>query len=462
MDYELPYKDGIERKISALACDLKILSHCEEYDENKNTLKITFAYEGFKVILTYSEDYQYGYSFLENKNVEKCLVTKFKFDYSDIFYSIYDVHNAVEDKKFDTYDFHCLYNEKQVLNAIDIVIGFVSRNYGLLRDINENEKLQQRLDSSFDRGLELVSKKITREMLKENPEKYYNKHDFNLYVFRSTDETLTNHVYNGSTKAVQKFFALQSRKNNLLPFEERYLEYLFENDFTVADQDVLERVNKQEKTSIFLKRAETVSTLLSLVLAIALNFLIAYLCENRLENEYWLLWDIELNSIVPFALCTGGFCAIFHPIFKRIMMKNKEDYDGKTDVRVTAVVALIGIIVIALTSTYVYFDYQKAVGLNENEIYYCQHLGRFEKLGYDDVKLYLIEGSDIGDEEIYSDAYPDKRIVLVKDDDYGDYYTSDFMEYLEIPKDFFNTLNFEESFTDLEEFESFAESKIVE
>ncbi len=460
MTYELQYRSALESKISEIVCDRKILSHNEEYDEDWGVLKITLDYEGFRVTLTYSSDDQRGYTFLENENVEKCLITRFKFDYSDIIYSIYDVHNAVLDNKFDTYDFHCLYNEAQLLEAVDSVVGFINRNYSILCAVNGNEQLQKRLDSSFDRGLELVSKKITREKLREDPEKYYDRHETNLFLFRHAETVITDHMNNGSAKALQRFFTRESKRNHLLPFEERYLEYLFENDFSVADQDVSERVRKQEKTSGSLKRTETAATLISVVLSVALNFLIAYLCESRIEEKYWLLRDIELDSIIPFALYIAGFCAIIHPLLKHFSMKRRKDYDIKTDSKVNAVIALIGVVLIALTSAYLCFDYQKAVGFSENGIYYCQHMGKVETLGYDEVKLYKIEGCYSEEWDDYSDAYADKMIVLVKDDDFENYYDSDYMEYLEIPKSFFDTLKFEDSFPTFEDFESFAESKV--
>lgn len=460
MTYELQYRGALESKINELACDRKILSHSEEYDEDQGALKITLNYEGFRVTLTYSSDDHRGYTFLENENIEKCLITRFEFDYSDIIYSIYDVHNAVLDNKFDTYVFHCLYNEAQVLEAADRVFGFINRNYSILCAVNGNEQLQQRLDSSFDRGLELVSKKITREKLRENPEKYYNRLESDLFYLRHTETVITDHMNNGSTKALQRFFTRESKRNNLLTFEERYLEYLFENDFSVADQDVSERVRKQEKTSGSLKRAETAAILISLVLAVALNFLIAYLCESRIEEKYWLLRNIELDSITPFALYIAGFCAIIHPLLKHFAMKRRTDYDIKADGRVNAVIALIGVVVIALTSTYLYFDYQKAVGFNEDGIYYCQHMGKVETLSYDEVKLYQIEGYYLEDSDYYNNAYADKVIVLVKDNDFEDYYDSDYMGELEIPKSFYDTLKFEDSFSTFEDFEAFAESKV--
>lgn len=460
MTYALQYAGALELKINELACDRKILSHNVEYDEDKEILKAALDYEGFRVILTYSSNNHQGYTFLENENVEKCLLTRFMFNYSDIIYSIYDVHNAVLDSKFDTYDFHCLYNQAQVLEALERVIGFINRNYNLLCAVNTNEKLQQRLDSSFDRGLELVSKKITREKLKQDPEKYYEKHEVNLYFFRSTETVFTDHMNNGSTKALQRFFARESKLNHLLTYEERYLEHLFENDFNISDRDVMERVNKQERTSGSLKKAETAATLVSLVLSVALNLLIAYLCESRLEEKYWLLYDIELDSIVPFVFYIAGFCAIIHPVFKYFAMRKRDDFDIKADGKLNAVVALVGVIAVALTSVYLTFDYQKAVGINENEIYYCQHMGKAEILSYDDVKLYLIEGSYNEEWDTYSDAYPDKQIILVKDNDFEDYYVSDYMEYLDVPKSFFDTLKFEDSFENFEAFDTFAQSQI--
>ncbi len=250
MAEELLYKTALEEKISSfVVSDGDIVNYDSRYNEKKKCLEITLNYRDFTVLMYYSKFDLYGYSFLENDNSQNQLVTKFLFSFSKIPYSIYDVHNAVDDRVFDTYDFHCLYNESRLLEAADTVFAFISRNKNLLFSINENETLKNKLEASFDRGLKLASKKITREKISQDPEKYLYNHDVALYLYRTGESTLTDAVNHSKKGQFQRFFAKESKKDRLLTYEERYLEYLYENDFNAADGKVEERVKTQQSVS---------------------------------------------------------------------------------------------------------------------------------------------------------------------------------------------------------------------
>lgn len=455
MNFELQYRQALESKINSVLFENRnILNSAVEYNEDEQRLAITLEYENFTAMLFYLDSNDYGYTFLENENTEKCLITKFKFPYSDIVYSIYDVHNCVDDKKFDTYIFHCIYSECELVRAVDTIIAFINRCYSKLIAINNDDEMKARLDASFDNGLALASKKITREKLLQNPEKYYDKHDFNLYLFRSAETVFTNHINNGKTKALQRFYASESKKNHLLTYEERYLEHLFENDFCVADDELVNRVQIQEKTSGRLNHASTVSTIISIILALALNILIALITENKIEKSYYLFKDVEIELIIPLVFYIISFSAIINEPIKRIIMKNKQGYNDeqtKDDKKIYAWLAVAGVVVIIAVSVFLHFDYQKAVGINNSEIYYCQKLGRVERLSYDDVSFFMIEGDYVGDGD-YSNTDADKRIVIVRDNDYENYYVSDYLEYISVPGEILNSLEYDGSYYDLDSF----------
>lgn len=449
MAYELPYAKAVEKKTDAITggCTVE-----RKYIDDGCSLEISLNYSGFKAIMYYCQNESADYSFLENQNIDKCLITKFEFDYSDIIYSIYDVHNAVEDKKFDTYVFHCLYNERQVLEAIDIVVAFINRNYRTICEINNNTQLQQKLDKSFDDGLMLVSKKITRQMLRENPKKYYKKHCINMFVYRNVDNPFTYHMNKGNKGELQRFFARESKRSNLIMFEQRYLEYLLENDFNTPENDVVERIHKQEKASGFFKKAETITTVISAVLAIALNIGICVFCEKKIEQNFYLLQDVEMDFSLALLLIFLGFFALSYPIIHNIVMKYNDDYDKdelKDSKKGMIIISLIGIVVILLSGTFIYFDSQKTIGISSNSVYCCQHIGKAETLSYDEVNFYLIDGMYIDD--VYSDTFNDKQIIIEKD---GEYLYGDNMEYLDVPKEIINSLPYKETYKNLEEFET--------
>ena len=446
------YHDFVESRLNAICTEHKsILNYSISYDEDECCLTALLTYNGFTVKLKYSESALEDYSFLESENTGKAVIAKFEFPFSDIPYSIYDIHNTVDDTVFRTYAFHSLYDEKAVGEAIDIIIDFIERNHQSISNISSSPFLQSKLADSFENGLRVASKKITMDKIKEKPEKYLSSHDMDLYFLRSGETAFVDHITKGSTRAIQKFYAAHSKAGTLLKYEERYLDMLFENDFNHTDRELVESVKKNDKVSKKLTNTTNISIFISLVLAVAVSLVIAYFTEKRMEESYFLLHELTLDSIFKIIPILIGFMMIVYEPIEYIAMKHNKDYDtSKTpmDKKIYAVIAIIGIILVAGTSTYLYYDYQKNVGLGENDIYYCQKLGKTKHLSYDEVKLYLIEGDYYGDN--YSSYDEDKRIVLVKGDDYEDYFVSDYL--IEMTNTYRDSLEYAGHFKSLDDF----------
>lgn len=388
---------------------------------------------------------------MESENTGKALIAKFEFPFSDIPYSIYDIHNTVDDNIFRTYAFHCLYDENAVGEAIDIIIDFIERNHQSISNISSSPFLQTKLTDSFENGLKIASKKITMDQIKNKPAKYLSKHDTDMYFLRSDETAFVDHITKGSIRAIQKFHADHTKEGTLLKYEERYLDMLFENDFNYTDEELVESVKKNDKVSKKLTNTTNISTVISLILSIVISIIIGVFTEKRIEENYILLKEISLNSIFKIIpMLIGFFMMIYNPV-EYLIMKHNKDYDSSqssNDKKAYAVIALIGIILIAGSSAYLYFDYQKNVGLGENDIYYCQKLGKTEYLSYDNVNLYLIEGDYYGDD--YSSNDEDKRIVIVKDNDYEDYFISDYLT--EMTKAYRDSLEYAGHFKSLDDF----------
>lgn len=448
------YTEFAENKISAIIFENRnILNHKVDFDSDINILNITLFYQGFTVLMKFGRDITEGYSFVENTNTDRALITKFEFPFSKIPYSIYDVHNTVSDPVFCTYDFHCLYGDKSIDSAFDTVIEFINRNEKIISEINGNAQLRKKLEDSFENGLRVASKKITPEMIDENPDKYLHKHDLNLYFLRSAETAFTDFVNGKKTKTLQKFYISHHKKNNLLTYEERYLDYLYENDFNLTNEDFVEEVEKREKSSSHINGKESVTTLISLIISFAVNLLLGILTEHKLEESYFLLKEITIDSIIPLLISAVFMTLVLRfPVDYIFSKRNKESGISFTgnDKKAYAVTAVIGIVLFAVTNCFVYFDYQKNVGLGENNIYYCQEYGKAEILEYDEIKLYLIEGNYYGDE--YSNYDEDKRIAVVKNDDYENYFISDYLTEIEMRGSYRDSLDYAGKFSSLDDF----------
>lgn len=454
MKYEIPYSAFAEKRINELCLENRnILSHKIENDDDDNMI-ITLVFQSFSVTLKYSEAVFEDYSFLENENNGKALIAKFEFPFSKIKYSIYDIHNTVEDNIFCTYAFHCLYNEAALGSAIETIFDFINRNYDIINSINSSEKLQEKLDASFENGLKVASKKITKEKLKKNPEKYFKSHDTDLYLLRLDETAFIDNIIKGSTKSLQNFHRHNLKKGTFLTFEERYMNYLIQNDLKHPDEEIVKNIKEHNKVSKKIGNSHTISIAISFILAMAINILIGIAVEKKIEKDYFLLSEVTIDNIFKIIPMIFGFILLtLHPIENLLMRKNK-NYDTqktKNDKKAAAILALIGIICIAGSSAYFYFDFQKNVGLGKNDIYYCQKLAKVEKYAYNEAKLYLIEGTYYDND--YSDTDDDKKIVVIINNDYKDYYVSEYLTVINMTNDYRDSLKYAGKFKSIEDFD---------
>ncbi len=269
----IKYTDVFDEAVNRFALNEKCNISFEEASKKNRCHTARLEYDGFCVLIKYGEACLEGYSFLEGSEFSKCVVTKFIFPFSETPFSVYDVHNAVDDNVFTTYDFHCLYKPEDITNALKTVFDFIIRNKIELERVNTDTEFQGRLEASFAGGLKIASKRITPQKLKDNPEKYLSSHDVDLYFLRHQNDVFCDFVYKGKRGALERFFAKESKRKRLLPFEERYLEYLFKNDFEIPNTAVSNEVKGRIKNTKKVKFASTLSVAISVFIALFIDYL---------------------------------------------------------------------------------------------------------------------------------------------------------------------------------------------
>ncbi len=451
---DIPCSDFVEEKVrDIIYLNRNIINHSVYYNEEDEIMNITLNYRDFTVLMKYGDSLFEGFSFIENDDSDKTLLTKFIFPFSKIPYSIYDVHNAVNDDVFITYDFHCLYDEDAIGRAFDTVIDFVNRNEKTISAINSDALLKEKLENSFNRGLKIASKKITRDKINENPKKYLQNHDIDLYFLRLGEEAFTDFITNNDIRGIRKFYSKKMKKDALLPYEQRFYDHLTENNFIMQNAAFVREVKAQKKEAKKDERKYTLVFLCGFVITLALQIGLGIYSENRLEENYFLLRELSLDVNIAFIISVIGLIlASVFPVEYFSSLKNKSTKKelSKKDKKIYSVLTVIGIAVFVLATTYSYFDCQKTVGLGENDIYYCQKIGRAQMLSYDEVRLYLIEGQYYGDE--YSDNDEDKQIIVVKGDDYENYFISDYLTEVDMPNSYRDSLDYDGKFTSPEDF----------
>jgi hypothetical protein len=237
----------------------------------------------------------------------------------------------------------------------------------------------------------------------------------------------------------------------LLPFEERYLEYLYQNDFNITNEVTSSRIKKQEKNSEFITKADTITFIISIIFGVLIQFFIGSFVESKIEENYILLKSSEFpNFISLFVFVIALYLILMYPIKSLAIKLRKND---KVDLlssnkKAYIILALVGIIILFNASTYSYLNYQKNVGIGENDIYYCDKIGNVEKLQYDDVKFYLVDDNEFEDET----PYYYRRIVVVKGNDYENYVLSDYLGETGIDYAKLNEIGVEKTFDSLDDF----------
>ncbi|MCH5314971.1 MAG: hypothetical protein J1E81_03575 [Eubacterium sp.] len=425
----LRFQNAISEKIESFSqLDSRIKNSDISLSEDETALTALLSFDGFSVKIVYSDyDMYRGYNFLEdNKLNGKCLNTSFVFPFSELEYSIYDVHNAVDDREFVPLEFHTI-NERQYADAaIDTVISFISRHIDELN--NCDERIKTGLDKSFENGVKLASKRMSVDEIRADKKKL-EKHMRNMYFHRYDQSYFINFICNGKTLSLQRWLAKMSAKGKLFTFEERYFEYLMDNDFTVDNEKLRARAKKNEKTALYTMVNETASIVLGLICSTVLILLCSKLSEQIFFSGYEKLVDFRMFKSFPFVIIATAFSFMFIPIVKKLFFKNKSIglsneklFEGN---KLLKILSVIVIIVMAVTEV---FLSSKCVAVNQDNFYYCDSVGKQEYVEFSDVELFITDGW-----YEYDEFYEGKEYILVFDKDYDNFIELCSDDYEKLP-----------------------------
>jgi len=433
----IKYSDVIEKNlIEFCSASRGLIDYDFKYNEDECRYDYALFFDTFEVNITYGDTIMEGYSFIEYENISKTLLTEFKFPFTDIPFSIYDIHNIVGDNDFRTYNFHCLYDEELVSNAINTVTSFISRNIEKIRSINSNNEYKEKLLCNFEHDLKIASKKITLEKIKENPEKCLSDHSVNLYFLRYDKTVFTNFVLTGEKRDLEKFFLKKSNKKKLLVFEERYYQYLMEHDFSVADTELPDKAKIHSKKSSRISRMENALFVAGVILSLALNTGIYFISRNSgFFDDYKIIYSLSGSSVLSWIVFLISILAAGYIVSRPIeaLFAKSDKYKNlieKTDKKIYIIFLISAILILTGCLTYEYFDARKVIALGENDVYISEKVISSKRISYnkDEIKFYFVEGYYNEDENKYYTDEEDHMIVIVLDNDYENYYICDSYE----------------------------------
>ncbi len=418
LPFEKIFKDRISYKVSI---DTQAQGVDFDCDGDKSLITANIKYSDFTAKIKYSNALLASYSFIESENLGNSIVTAFKFDFSPIEFSIYNIHNIVDDQNFVTYDNHCVYAKEDVDSTIDTIFEFIDRNSKKISKIAESGDMQEALFQSVKHDLGIVAKNVDFNSFAEySDSNLIDKCNGRFYTYRCGDEIFKKHILTGAKSGIQKYLAKKSAKNKLLDYEKRYFDYLIANDFEPSNAQFNDSVSENDKRSSIVSRISVISVIISMFAAYGISCLIEKISLGAIEDGgYYPMSVHDFNFVLIMVLTVGIDVLIGIVAANAILIK--KDLTALVQGKAAQIICtVLGVAIICAGCVTTYFDTQKNIALGENDVYICEHWNKKEYVKYDEIKFYKIE-----DKEADSEEY-----ILVKDNDYKNYSSFTKSNYL--------------------------------
>ncbi|MBR5321263.1 MAG: hypothetical protein IKU41_05430 [Clostridia bacterium] len=234
----------------------------------------TINFSKFKIHFEFDIGSATGYRFMEGTLEElnsgfvdhNNLLARFEFDFSNLLFSPYDIHNVIRSKDFCTLDFHRISTPDEVEKCLQVIFGFIDKNIVAIKNIADNQQLQKEIVDNYFADVVALKKKAKLDEFETDIECAIDSHETELYCQTRLESGIDNFIRTGNSKELWFSYYRNSKKNRLILFEKRYVDYLFENDFPEPDKQLVE-----SRKSFGKNRLEfVVSCIVSIVLAFVL------------------------------------------------------------------------------------------------------------------------------------------------------------------------------------------------
>ncbi len=215
-------------------------------------------FDSFMAYFTFAENYMFGYSFMEtpfhDDNVtfgrDVALLTKFKFDFSEIEFSPYDIHNVINSHDFVTLDFHEIRNPQDAENNLSVILGFLNKNLVAIRNIATDVNLQNKLLDNYFSDQKALDKKFDKDEFYEDIKLSMTAYDLSLYLHCDLQEGVDRFLCAGNYSPLIKKAIKLEKKGKITVFEKRYTDYLVENGYPAPDGNRKQkRLDTKKKSS---------------------------------------------------------------------------------------------------------------------------------------------------------------------------------------------------------------------
>lgn len=373
-----------------------------------------------------------GYSFMEVPMfedtrsapmgcVEATYEALFKFEFSPIPFSIYDIHNAINDQNFRTLCFHNIITEENAVDAISEILDFITKNEYHINQIGINESLQKTLLDNYFYDEKVFDKKLDINKFNENIETNAELHEVVMGIHLGIQDGVYKFLLTGNNKQLVKEFNKAEKKNDLILFEQRYEKYLYDNNFPKPDNKASHEIIQKRKSTKATKLYSGFVLVLGMVCSIILSELLTDFLVKTYHPDSLFLTCVG-SGFLNLTLIFGVILIFFAFAYKLPLdfIKNKVERIFKKEY--DKIILIIGI-VLTIIGICSFFNTYKNYGMViKDDILYIENQPVNEDY---DIEFIFIKGQEYEDLEdgsiVYDDDLEYRQLLYVLDGDYENY-----------------------------------------
>lgn len=371
----------------------------------------------------------FGYRFLETPISEEkvvgigALLTRIKFDFSNLYFSLYDIHNVIKSNEFTTLDFHNLSDENDFEMAFNSISAFITKNLYLINNITSDLNLQQELTNNYFADVKALSKKPKLDEFDTNIHDATVYFESDLYTRPKLENEIDRYLCAGNYSALLKKFYKYEDKGKVTTFEKRFVNYLVDNDFPAISPE-RKRIRKKENTN---KLATGFFSIVTLIISFVITIFLVVTIESMSISSFYgdmTYIGIATNHEVSFVLTIFAVMVCIARVFYLIpKIKDWTLFNNITkNVKIVNIISVIAVfVIIGCTVTEVLTYKNKSVVSDTTGVY----LGGEKLENNGKIEFFHILGYNTYDdngEEVYESGEGWTDYIMVLDGDYQNYY----------------------------------------
>lgn len=366
-----------------------------------------------------------GYSFsetnildvIEYKTIGTTIATYemfFKFDFSPIRFSVYDIHNVLNDQNFRTLCFHNIFDENSASEAAKTMLDFIQKNEVAISRISNDITLQKQLYDNYIYDEKVFNKDFNEEAFLKDINESMMIHELFMSLHGPIQEGLERFILTGNNKQLVKNFNKAEKKNNLILFEKRYEKYLYDNNFPKVEGTVLNKTKNVKRKNKATSIANVVCLFLSFTIGVLITHIVTTVAVDFFHpNSLVLATTAEELEILLIVLSQAIIYITL--TYKLPVIKDKVNriFKEKYDIPVI----IIGLILFVTGICISVNNYKNHAILIKNDTLYVDNssLNATENVEFIFIKGYEYEEND---GVVFSDSVEDRFLYYVINKDY--------------------------------------------